>query len=265
MIDYTFILPLHHKDDLNSLKESIESIINQTVPPKQILIILDNIANSDHIKLIDGFKEKRFKILTYEGNGGLGGVLEKGVLSSNTDIILRQDSDDISLKNRASKQINYIINNKADIVSSNIREFIKTPGDLTKSLRKSNLKKNNYYFRNPINHMSVAFRRSSILKYGNYKPLKNFEDWYLWLRAIKLKCKIIITNETLVYARLGNKFYNKRHGFVYYLSELNAMYLFLKEGLIPLRYFIVNIILRFFIRLSPLIFTNYFYKQVRNK
>lgn len=265
MFEYSCIIPLYHKDNLNALKESIDSIINQTVPPKEILIIIDNISNPTHLNLIKGYKEKKIKILFYKGKGGLGGVLAKGVFSSNTEIILRQDSDDISIKNRARTQIQHLKNTNADIVSSNIREFIHTPGDLIKNLRKSNMNKNNYFIRNPINHMSVAFKKSSIIKYGNYKPLKNFEDWYLWLRAIKLKSKIEIMDETLVNARLGNKFYNKRHGLKYYFTELKAMYLFLKEDLIPLKIFCLNIFLRLFVRLLPLIFTNFIYKQLRGK
>lgn len=265
MFDYSFILPLYHKENLNSLKDSIDSIINQTIPPKEILITIDNISNPSHINLIKEYKEKKIKILIYRGKGGLGGVLAKGVLASNTEIILRQDSDDISITNRASKQIKHLINTNADIVSSNIREFIHTPGDLIKNLRKSNMNKNNYFLRNPINHMSVAFKKRSIVKYGNYKPLKNFEDWYLWLRAIKHNSKLEIMNETLVYARLGKKFYNKRHGLKYYLTELKAMYCFLKEDLIPIKYFLLNIFLRLFVRLLPLIFTNFVYKQLRSK
>lgn len=265
MFEYSFILPLYHKEHLNSLRDSIDSMINQTIPPKEILIIIDNISNPSHINLIKEYKEKKIKILIYRGKGGLGGVLAKGVISSKTEIILRQDSDDISIKNRASKQIKCFINTNADIVCSNIREFMHVPGDLIKNLKKSNINKNNYFIRNPINHMSVAFKRSSIIKYGNYKPLKNFEDWYLWLRAINLKCKIEIINETLVYARLGNKFYNKRHGLKYYFTELCAMYFFSKKGLIPLKYFFLNIIIRFFVRLSPLVFTNFFYKHLREK
>ena len=265
MLEYSFLLPLYHRDDLNALREAIESIVNQTFSPKEILIIIDNISNPEHLKLINQFKDKKIKVLTYQGNGGLGGVLAKGVLSSSTEIILRQDSDDISIKDRAIKQIDYLKKTGADIVGSNIKEFISTPEDLIKSVRKINLEKNNYFFRNPLNHMSVAFRRSSIIKCGNYKSLKNFEDWYLWLRAIKSKCKIEVMNETLIHARLGKKYYNKRHGFKYYLTELKAMNTFLKEDLIPVQYFLINVFLRFFIRILPLIFTNYFYKQLRGK
>ena len=265
MREYSFILPLSSKENTIYLKASIDSMIGQSFSPKEIIIIIDNVSNPDHLNLINNYKNDRIKIITYKGNGGLGGMLSKGVLSTNTEIILRQDSDDISKKDRAKRQISHLINANVDIVGSDVREFYDTPGDLQKSLKKATMKKNYYYMRNPLNHMSVAFQKDSIIQSGNYLPLKNFEDWYLWLRAIKLNFKIETMNEPLVYARVGKNFYNKRHGYQYFCSELIAMNTFFKEKLIPTRFFFLNILIRFFIRIFPLRLTNFFYKRLRGK
>ena len=48
-----------------------------------------------------------------------------------------------------------------------------------------------YYFpksiikRNPINHVTVMFKKDSILEVGNYENLPYFEDYYLWCKLIK--------------------------------------------------------------------------------
>lgn len=265
MKDYSFILPLSNEENPNFLKDSIDSMLSQSLSPKEIIIIIDNIINPDHLDIIKSYKENKFKIINYIGKGGLGDMLAKGVLSTSTEIILRQDSDDISMKDRAKLQISHLINTKADILGSDIREFYDTPGDLKKSLKKTNMKNNYYYIRNPLNHMSVAFQKNSIIQIGNYLPLKNFEDWYLWLRAIKFNFKIETINEPLVYARVGKNFYNKRHGYKYFCSELIAMKTFFREKLIPARFFFLNIFIRFFIRLFPLRLTNFFYKRIREE
>ena len=35
--------------------------------------------------------------------------------------------------------------------------------------------------RNPMNHMSVVFRKEAVLLAGNYIPFQGYEDYYLWI------------------------------------------------------------------------------------
>ena len=65
-------------------------------------------------------------------------------------------------------------------------------------------------FRNPINHMTVCFRKKDILEVGNYQPLFYLEDHYLWSRLLVNNKKIENISQILVYARIGNGFIDRR-------------------------------------------------------
>lgn len=264
MIKYSALLPLYYKESSPNLYQAISSILKQSYKPYELIIIIDKIVNSSHLNIIRKFKNNSIKIFIYRGSKGLGDVLAYGVLKSKTEIIARFDSDDISDQYRIEKQIKFMNRSNVDAVGSSIIEFRHNKYDLNKR-RFININNKNEFLRNPLNHMTVVFKKNAILKSGNYKDLTNFEDWYLWLRVIKNGFKISNVIEPLVYARLGKNFYNKRHGFSYMLTELNAIRVFKSEFLIPSKFFYLNLLLRLPIRLLPIKILNIFYFYIRSK
>jgi glycosyltransferase involved in cell wall biosynthesis len=116
-----------------------------------------------------------------EKNSGLGNALSKGVFECSNELIVRMDSDDISLPDRFEKQLRFMENHpEMDISGTNIAEFRDStddicsfrrlpscPGDILQFARK----------RNPLNHMTVIFRKSAVLKAGNYQPFHGYEDY----------------------------------------------------------------------------------------
>ena len=81
------------------------------------------------------------------------------------------------------------INKDISILGSFIKEFNSTPGDLNQ-IRKVpsntidiNLRKK---FRNPFNHMTVAFKKTAVEEVGGYKDMPGYEDYYLWLRLLNI-------------------------------------------------------------------------------
>ena len=58
------------------------------------------------------------------------------------------------------------------------------------------------YFKNPVNHPTVMFNKSSFFKNIKYEECQRMEDYFLWIRAIN--DKIIINNmpETLVVSKI---------------------------------------------------------------
>ena len=63
MREYSFILPLSSKENTIYLKASIDSMISQSLSPKEIIIIIDNVSNLDHLNLINNYKNDRIKII----------------------------------------------------------------------------------------------------------------------------------------------------------------------------------------------------------
>lgn len=57
--------------------------------------------------------------------------------------------------------------------------------------------------RNPMNHMTVLFRREAVLAAGGYQDLKGFEDYFLWGRMLAAGFRLANLPEVCVLARVA--------------------------------------------------------------
>ena len=74
-------------------------------------------------------------------------------------------------------------------------------------------------YRNPLNHPTVMFRKSEIIRVGSYKNLKYFEDFELWIRCIK-NAQIIINYKKPLVAMKRKSYMEKRKGYLYAFYEI---------------------------------------------
>lgn len=166
-------------------------------------------------KTLDEFKKKvRFINIIYkkwEKNMGIGYSLNKGVELCSNDIIIKVDSDDISVPDRFIKLMKFMRENKdCNIVGSNanyLREI-----DNKKVLQGQTNHKYiltwEEYKKSPshwfINHPCVCYRKSAILNVGNYNENSHslYEDFELELKLLKFTGKLYNIQENLVYYRI---------------------------------------------------------------
>lgn len=166
-------------------------------------------------KTLDEFKKKvRFINIIYkkwEKNMGIGYSLNKGIQLCSNDIIIKVDSDDISVPDRFIKLIKFMKENKdCNIVGSNanyLREI-----DNKKVLQGQTNHKYiltwEEYKKSPshwfINHPCVCYRKSAILNVGNYNENSHslYEDFELELKLLKFTGKLYNIQENLVYYRI---------------------------------------------------------------
>jgi glycosyltransferase involved in cell wall biosynthesis len=195
----SIIMPVYNSEKY--LKDSIESIINQTFRDFEFIIINDG-STDNSLKIIKEYTklDERIKIIDQK-NTGIIGALNNGLKISNGDYIARMDSDDISLQNRLEKQVAFMEENRvkisgtwANIIDENgfyKKEKFNYP---PKTWEKIKL----YLIRgNPFIHPSVMFQKEIYEKekdkngdlYHNYKHI---EDYELWTRLVpKYKSKNI--------------------------------------------------------------------------
>ena len=237
---------------------AIGSLFSDTYIPSEVLLIVDGVVD-DKLNLSINYLVKKFsiKVIRLEYNIGLGLALNKGIKECNFDLVFRYDTDDISLPQRLKTQYDFLIKNpEVDVLGSFVREFKKNNGKYYSRLKKvpSNFReiKKSIYFRNPLNHPSVAFRKSIIIKVGNYQDIKFFEDYYLWLKLFKLGYKIENLDEVFVYMK-RNYASMRRSGIEYLKYELNFLRIIRSNSLMSFLFFIFNL-LRLPIRVYPLFY-----------
>ena len=150
-----------------------------------------------------------------EGNNGLGYTLNKGVNLCSNEIIIKMDSDDIMLPQRIQTQTEYMrLHPECMIMGTQLQMFKVDPLTNAKVSHGNTNHKSiswNDYKQNPshwfINHPMVCYRKSAILKAGNYDiNLKQMaEDFELELRMLKTHGSIHNLNEVLLYYRLHDE------------------------------------------------------------
>ena len=112
-------------NDKDTLKDSIQSVLNQSFRDFE-LILLDDGSTDGSKKIAKEFMSKKENILYLESkiNHGLTKMLNLGVQNSRGRYIARQDADDMSLKTRFSKQIDFLKkNSEIDILGTNAKYF----------------------------------------------------------------------------------------------------------------------------------------------
>jgi len=215
---FSVLMSVYYKENPKFLDLALKSVlINQTVLPSEVLIVKDGELTKKLETVLNKYKEKFPKIinfLSFKENKGLGLALQKGLEKCKYDIVMRMDTDDIACRDRFEKQLKYMIENPdVSVVGGKIGEFYESPKEKLriKDMPTSYEEVVKYSkFRNPLNHMTVCFRKKDILEVGNYQPLLYLEDHYLWSRALVAGKKIENIPDLLVKVRIGNGFYERR-------------------------------------------------------
>lgn len=94
------IIPI--KNRANLLPFTLQSIVNQTFPPHEIIIVDDN-SNDDLEEAIEPFQDKIRLIRSKKP--GPGAARNKGLKIATGDIIQFFDSDDLMTKNKLETQV----------------------------------------------------------------------------------------------------------------------------------------------------------------
>lgn len=268
---FSVLMSVYYKEKPEYLMQSLDSIFNQSLLPNEVIIIEDGKLTKQLDNVILLYKKKYSKILKnikFEKNRGLGVALHDGILECKNELIFRMDTDDICDKNRFEKQMKIFEETDSDVVGSNIVEYDEKMENIT-SYRivpqndkdiKIMAKK-----RNPMNHMTVAYKKSKVLEAGNYQSMMFFEDYYLWVRMISNNCKFYNINENLVKVRGGNEMIKRRGGIKYIKPIVNFQKQLLKLNIINYFQFLANVISRVGVSLIPNSFRFFIYKKILRK
>ena len=198
------------------VKECLDSIKAQVGLFHMELIWINDGSDKLHTMLLkkqlEHFeKTSRFVTVVYkenDGNKGIGYTLHHGVLMCSNEIIIKMDSDDVMIQDRIIKQTKFMENNPdIHICGAQINMFRGGKGsvvDLTRlpTIRWEDFKQRpTHWF---VNHPTVCYRKSSIIKAGNYNPelKKMAEDFNLELRMLKMFGAVYNFPEPLLYYRL---------------------------------------------------------------
>lgn len=176
-----------YKEPLEWIRESIDSILNQTFKDFEFIIVDDNPGDDKLLVFLKEYegKDERICILVNELNMGLTKSLNFALREAQGEYIARMDADDISCQDRFQIQYSYMNSHpEVDVCSS----FYETIGDV--SFLSSKIGKLPIYdidikdlmlFNNPMVHPVSLFKSSikgKTVFYNNEVP--KAQDYQLW-------------------------------------------------------------------------------------
>ncbi|MCC5894471.1 MAG: glycosyltransferase [Alkalibacterium sp.] len=237
ILKYSVLMSVYAGENPYYFKQSIESMLNQSLPPDEIIIVKDGMLTVDLENIVEGYKTiwtNIFTIVSLETNVGLGRALNEGIKISRNELIARMDTDDISKINRCEVQVNQFLKDKdLDILGTKIDEFYNSPDEIVSSRLVPIEHKEILRFsrrRNPFNHPTVMFKKSSVLNNGGYKNYRRNQDLDLFVQMINNGCKSKNIDESLLLFRANKDNLIRRKSWEKCSSYIKMIYNFWRKG-----------------------------------
>lgn len=245
-IKFSVSMCVYGRDNARWFETAIESVLNQTLPPNEIVLVVDGPVPHDLNAVIFKLEENDiFKVIRLETNQGHGIARKTGLDNCTNELVAIMDADDICTRNRFEKQIEAFHDYPdSDIVGGMITEFIDTPDNVVGKrivpLEDSEIKE--YMQRRcPMNLVTVMFKKSSIEKVGGFIDWYCEEDYYLWLRMALANMKFRNVDDVLVNVRVGNEMYQRRGGVKYFKSEAKLQKYMLDNKIIGFPRYLISV------------------------
>lgn len=220
---FSVLMSLYIKEKPEYFRECMESVLSQSVKPEEIVIVKDGPLTDELEHVLKEYVQRSpelYTIVSLNTNRGLGVALKEGILRCKNELVARMDTDDVARRDRFEKQLFEFRNDPSlDICGSHIEEFEGSIENVVAERRvplDDAAIKRYQRRRDAFNHMTVMYKRSAVLRAGNYQPCPLMEDTLLWVNMILsgAKCKNI--DDSLVFARVGADMFERRGGFAYF-------------------------------------------------
>lgn len=255
---FSVLISVYKGDNPEYFKQAMDSVINQTAKPDEIVLVKDGPVTGELENIISEYKQKMgdsLKVVGLKENKGLGAALAEGIRNCSFDIVARMDSDDINSPDRFEKQLRFLRNNpEVDVVSCFAATFETDPqkplfvrrGPL---LHEQIAKQLRYRF--CMNHPATMFRKNTVLQAGNYPDMPRMQDYHLWARMLLNGAKMAIIGQVLYCHRWERELIRRRSGFKRAALQIRLQKEFLEIGFVNKWQFLRNVIVRSAATLLP--------------
>jgi glycosyltransferase involved in cell wall biosynthesis len=238
------------------LQAALESLVAQTLPPDEVLLVRDGPLRGELSAVLDRFAQLLpVRTLSLPEQSGSGPAKNAGLDAAAGTWVAIADADDVSLPDRLEVQLAAATDRSLDLLGAAMEEFdtdtlqvlgdrvFPTEHDEIVELMRS---------RNSINHPTVLMLRSAAVDAGGYRHLPLLEDYDLWVRMIGRGCRVGNTADPLVRFRGGRAAQRRRRNRGAAAAEWQLQQELVRSGLIGRWRMIANLVIRMAYRLVPM-------------
>lgn len=217
-----------YNEPLSYIKESVDSILKQTLTDFEYIIVNDNPTRGDIKDYLLSFQDKRIKFIQNEYNIGLAESMNKAVLFSQSPYLARMDADDIAVPNRIEEEYEVINQGRYDLVFSayscidaeanpvvTIPHSYYTPEELPRKILVESV----------IHHPTVMMTREIFNRVGGYRNFPCAQDADMWLRMLYAGCRFYMIPKVLHKYRINPESVSAKKWYmqkltIYYINDL---------------------------------------------
>lgn len=254
--DFSVSMCVYGGDRAEYFDLAVGSVVRQTLLPTEIVLTVDGPIPNEIEDVIKKYENElgktaiSFKVVRLEKNMGHGEARRICFENCSCDLIALMDADDLSIPERFAKQIRYLADHPdVSVTGGHIVEFVSTanPGDISKIAGSRIVPETDEEIkaymckRCPMNQVTVMFKKKDVVAVGGYLDWYCEEDYYLWIRLALAGKKFGNIPENLVNVRVGEEMYQRRGGLKYFLSEARLQRFMLKNKLIGLPRYVINV------------------------
>lgn len=254
--NYSVLMSVYKSEKAEYLRVAMNNMWSQTIPTNDFVLVCDGPLTPELDAVIEGMEtiHPDLRVIRLKKNGGLGHALQVGVKECKNELIARMDSDDISYPHRCEKQLRvFAAHPELSIVGGIVEEFSFIPEgavipeiiDAKRVVPERN--KDIIKFakvRNPFNHPSVMFKKTDVLKAGNYPDIRYIQDYYLWVDMLIAGMKGYNIQEPLVWMRTNGNFFKRRGGKLYAQIQMKLFMKMRNVGFITQTQFLKSVAIR---------------------
>ena len=264
---FSVLLNIYAKDKPAWIKQALDSVLNNTIRPTEVVIMVDGPVGKDIQAVLDTVtKDKTVRILSHPVNIGRGAALGYAVPKCNYELIALMDADDVSRKDRFEKELAlFKADDELSVVGGQVQEVDANTFEpraarnvpLTHADIKRYLKT-----RMPFNNPTIMFKKSAVLNSGNFKAFGLVEDYYMWARVIAKGYKTANVPDIVVDMRVDPALYGRRGGWQYFHMNKMVFDEMKKLGLLSFKDYYYTLSVRFVVQvLMPNWLRSMFYKK----
>lgn len=255
-ITLSVLLPVHAGVAADHFARALESVLDQTRPPDEVVVVEDGPLTPEHRLVIERLVETHpaAVVVRLEENSGAGVANQAGLRAASGTWIVKMDADDVCLPTRIETEMAALEVSGADVCGAAMLEFEVSEEHVVAVRRNPTTPEaiaRRMKVNNPINHSTAIYRRELALEVGGYPDLRFMQDYDLFARLLAHGARFINLPEPLVLFRADPGMFRRRSARTMLGYERVLQRNLVRYGLIGRGRATVNLVLRGGVRLLP--------------
>lgn len=268
------LMAVHAGANPIELDQALASMRSQTYRELRLFVYCDGPVRTEHDQTLARHLRTEHGVdLIVRGDRpaglptGLNALIELAVQDPAVQYMARMDADDISMPNRIARQVAFLKENPdvsiagtwcIEFTRPNVPLFYKQlpskPSDVPRSM----------LYRNALAHPTVMFRRGVFERGHRYDTrCVIMQDYELWSRLILAGEIISNVPEYLLWFRIGDSFFSRRHGLRRAWNEVCLRLNFARRAGLSRPSHLAGLFALFLVRVMPAAVKRLAYKHLR--